>query len=261
MDHKAVNSLKRQVRKLPLSQYLREVYLFAIQKTTPSVYTRDLNDWSANFEMQDREDVIMGWDLMNEEEIISSLLNDLRPDDVFWDVGCATGVYTCFALNVLGDNGEIIGFEPDPLRRAKAIRNVDLNGGKNRFEAWDMALSNGQNTAIISENGKQLDLSHTKEGAGVETIQGDKLIKDNQVPSPNVIKLDIEGVEVDAIQGLKDALASDSCRIVYCEVHPEFLDDRGQSEQEVYSLLEEAGFEITPLHERINKTHFIRATK
>lgn len=60
-------------------------------------------------------------------------------------------------------------------------------------------------------------------------------------PVPQVMKIDVEGAEVRVIRGMERLLATNPPRVLYIEVHPEFLPLFGDSIEDLRTLLEDAG--------------------
>ena len=82
----------------------------------------------------------------------------------------------------------------------------------------------------------------------VATARGDDLIAAGVVPTPHVVKLDVEGHEASVLRGMGDALRHPAClRIVF--------EDAPDDQSEVKLLLRAAGFQVTPLERRQCEAH------
>ncbi len=73
--------------------------------------------------------------------------------------------------------------------------------------------------------------------------RGDSL--EAEIIRPTVVKIDVEGAELDVIQGMALALSRPECRAVFCEVHFSILEQNGSSLApiEIQSLLRQYGFD------------------
>lgn len=158
-----------------------------------------------------------------------------------------------------GTEGKVIAFEPLSTNRSRLLKNADLNNST--IDVRDLALSDecGSDTISVSEdkigaamgslvkgakNSKKIDIS-MKQG---ETVDA---------PPPSVIKIDVEGAELSVLNGMGNKL--DSCRVIYVEIHPEFLPDR-HSPDDVKKFLVNNGYSIEILSEREStNTYIIRA--
>lgn len=193
----------------------------------------------------------------NERAVVADLLASLEPDDVLHDVGAHVGFYSCFAGRAGAD---VVAFEPYPPN----VERLRANLARNEVAATvcELALSNergevgferpstdtpGWSRAAIATDGT--------DGATVSTANGDRLVTDGEVPAPTVVKLDVEGAEGRVIEGYRETLARDDCRLVYCEVHrPErhrqSVEDYGDSGEFVRSTLAELEFDVEVIHDR-----------
>jgi len=89
----------------------------------------------------------------------------------------------------------------------------------------------------------------------VEMMDGDSIPAQYDIPSPSIVKIDVEGAELEVLKGLSKLLSG--CRLIYCEVHPDRLDHFGADVDEVESFIESQGFECTRIGERKNE-YFLR---
>lgn len=205
-----------------------------------------------------------------ESSMLSDLLDELRPDDVLYDVGAFTGLYTCFAVNALPDEN-VVAFEPNPSNLERLRRNVAYNGSPRISET---VLSDASGT-VEFDNPTRARENWGARGsiapdAGGEAIRvdahaGDELVERGELPPPTVVKIDVEGAEVLVIEGMADVLASDRCRLVYCEVHRESDERRsvesyGSTPADVERRLESLGFATERLDDR-EAEFFLKGSK
>lgn len=80
--------------------------------------------------------------------------------------------------------------------------------------------------------------------AAVRVEPGDALIRRGRVPAPTVMKIDVEGFELDVLIGLAKSLTEPSLRFVGVEVHFALLAARGlrRAPREIEVHLRERGF-------------------
>jgi len=76
--------------------------------------------------------------------------------------------------------------------------------------------------------------------------RGDSLLLRGTIPTPNVIKIDTEGAELDVLNGLKVALSAPELRCLCIEVHFGILTDRGvvNAPKQIETLLVAGGFSL-----------------
>lgn len=211
---------------------------------------------------------------MFEDEILESLLSDIGHTDVFYDIGANMGIYSALVGDVLpGEN--IVAFEPHPSNAQRLRENLDRNGIQARVvekalsdEAGEVSLavaveshttSPGHNLVELNDSVKEYG-QNSAEKVTTEMLKGDDLIENEGLPSPTVLKVDVEGAELKVLRGLEGTLERDDCRLVYCEVHRNHLPKFGGAESELHEFLESCGFVIEQLNDHGSKYH-LRASK
>jgi FkbM family methyltransferase len=190
----------------------------------------------------------------SEKEELANFLGEIRADDVVYDIGANTGLYSLFAANECPD-GNVIAFEPYPPNLDLLKQDISRNGFEH-IEVIETALSNSVGTIGFSQpNESDIGYGSSAIGPGdnkdtieVPTTTGDQLIDDGEIPPPNVVKIDVEGAEPLVIDGLERALSAPSCRVVFCEVHlpgterRPSVEDFDSSATDIQNRFEEFGF-------------------
>lgn len=200
--------------------------------------------------------------LMEEFDVIESLLEEVTEDDIFYDIGANVGLYTCFIAQRVD---RTIAFEPHPKNLKRLKENVELNSLTN-VTARPEALSNVDEKAdlavtgasIAGEGTHSLGTGTEQNSVEVETVRGDAVI--GELPYPDVIKIDVEGAELNVLRGMENAL-SESCHLCYVEVHPDKITKYDGTAEEVSDLLTELGFEIEQIHERGGDEYFLKCRR
>ncbi len=193
-----------------------------------------------------------------EEKVKASLLAEVGEGDTVWDVGANVGLYTQMFSDWVGSRGRVVAFEPVPscferLRQETAeYDNVTaLNVGLSDVEATlPMHLDEdleGTTHTFVPERGS------TGNVVDLAVHPGDTLRQRDDLPVPNVLKVDVEGFELEALRGLDATLREPACRMVLCEVHFGVLEARGHKHgpREIQRYLRERGFStkwIDPSH-------------
>ncbi|MGB9986008.1 FkbM family methyltransferase [Salarchaeum japonicum] len=189
-----------------------------------------------------------------EEGIIRDVVEKTSPKDVFWDVGAHIGIYTCLVGSVL-DRGEVVAFEPNPTMRQRLNSNVAHNELSN-VTVLPHAVSDRDEKGEMA--GWEVQEGGDGTGDPVELVKGDSIAVENAIPNPTIVKIDIEGEEINALRGL-DRMLNESVRLVYVEVHP----DRIQGNPGVVEeLLVDAGFtDVQRFKETDGSIYHVRAVK
>ena len=161
------------------------------------------------------------------------LLGAIHAGDTVWDVGANVGLYAA----QFADRGaaNVVCFEPAPA--AVAALQARFNQGPQadkRVRIVPVALGSQRSTAAFTDDGtspdnKIVSPAATDGGATVEiqVYSGDEARAELALPTPNVVKIDVEGFELEVIQGLSQVLSSKTLRSVFVEVHFRLLHNRG----------------------------------
>jgi FkbM family methyltransferase len=192
-----------------------------------------------------------------EREVLSSTV---RTGDFAWDVGANGGGYSVRIARAAGHSGRVWAFEPAPnacevMRRRLAdegIANVEIVPVAlgERTATARMQLGPAPGGRIISNPGEtEVAPSQRLEAAStidVPIVSGDEYRLGHGLPVPNFIKIDVEGFEIEVLNGLRGTLAEDRCRAALCEVHFAQLEARGLrfGPMEVERRLQDGGFVV-----------------
>lgn len=185
-----------------------------------------------------------------EERFHSALMDGIQSGDTVWDIGANVGFYTEKFAEIVGTEGCVVAFEPAPGAAAKVVEIAERYPIVRLVQA---AVSESSGTAYfdVSSGGDSVT-NHLSGEAGegsedsvaVDVVSGDNYAKENGVP--NVIKIDVEGFEIEAIRGMQEMLKNTKLRAVYCEVHFGVLESRGMADApvEIEKRLRTAGFSV-----------------
>jgi FkbM family methyltransferase len=148
---------------------------------------------------------------ISETRLIQSLL---RPGMTFVDVGANIGYYTVVAARLVGPTGKVHSFEPHARIRAQLQENVSLNDYSNVVVHGEaMAETSGGVAFFVSAVDQNQGLSSILPGSGRQQAQPVPSITldDFMATHPtrvDLLKMDIEGAEVNVIRGGSRTLAA-----------------------------------------------------
>lgn len=130
----------------------------------------------------------------------------VRPGMVVYDLGANVGFYTLLAARLVGPAGLVVAFEPLARNLEYLRRHLALNGSDN-VTVIDAAVSDRVGCARLrGEHGASARLGADGEIA-VRTVTLDELVFGQGRRPPSVIKMDVEGAEVDVLRGAERTLA------------------------------------------------------
>lgn len=148
-----------------------------------------------------------------EPDVTSAIAGLLKPGDVFVDAGANNGFFSLIASHVVGPTGMVHSFEPNPEVFSRLKTNVSLNHLDN-IQPHNVALSDHEGIALLDmrfpEDGmaslvswRRKPIKRMNSASNVIEVPTQKL--DSAIANTPVclIKLDVEGSELSALQGAK----------------------------------------------------------
>jgi FkbM family methyltransferase len=171
----------------------------------------------------------------------------------FWDIGANVGTYTLYAA--LRPGVATLAFEPSPASYAALCRNIEANGSGERVQAFCVALSsrtqlghlnmsatspgNSFNSFESTEDcfGRPLRVTFKQSTIGFGVDDFRRLFG---VPPPNYLKIDVDGVEEQILDGAAETLTDPALRSVLIELE----DTNTPRNARIVERLERAGFAL-----------------
>ncbi len=183
-----------------------------------------------------------------EESFDKMMLKEIRPGDTVWDVGANTGYFTRGFAQIVGDTGSVIAFEPAPIPLEIARKETD--GLPNvSLESLALGAEDGFADFFLEENTStnSLFMKGTGLPTTVQVVAGDSYVSDHGGATPSSIKIDVEGFELEVLQGLDRTLSDPKLRAVFAEIHFQILRERGVPENpgKIVDLLRSKGFSVS----------------
>lgn len=148
---------------------------------------------------------------------------------------------------LVGPQGRVFAFEPDPGSHAQLLTNAKLNG-LDTIRPFTFALGDAEGEFRLRSNPNPASGVHRiaagDEGIPVRVRVGDAVREQEQLPIPNLLKIDVEGAEFRVLKGLRETLAHTECRAVVVEVHFAILANAGEPDTPIAicEYLTERGF-------------------
>jgi len=179
--------------------------------------------------------------------------NVIHPGMVVLDIGAFVGWYTLLAARRVGAHGRVYAFEPDPRNYELLSENLRLNRLGARVICLPKAVSDEAGLQpFFLHGGDQSRSSLIPSGGGqstmVETIVPDDFL--DQGMKIDVVKIDIEGGEIQALRGLSQTLAHSASRVkLFVECNPTSLQFAGESPQSLLAALRRLDFAIFMIDE------------
>lgn len=169
----------------------------------------------------------------------------LRQGDVVIDIGANIGTFAATAARTVGTTGSVHAYEAHPATFGLLWRTIEANGFAN-VSCHQLAVSDRQGTGFISDLGRKDDSNHIldggRKGIAVATTTISAIMEQENLNHVDLLKIDVEGLELAVLSGIGEHAANISC--VYVEVLPRTLARYGRTAAEVKDWLRRAGFEL-----------------
>jgi FkbM family methyltransferase len=161
----------------------------------------------------------------------------VRPEQTFLDIGAHIGYYSLAAARAMGCRGRVFSFEPSPVNFALLQENVRMNGLEDVVQPVHAALfrepseielylaehNSGDNRIYPSTPEEDTyvngHLSGARRVVKVPALKGDDFLTKQGVEKVDVIKLDVQGAEMDVLDGLTRTLESPEV-VIFTEFWP-----------------------------------------
>jgi FkbM family methyltransferase len=147
----------------------------------------------------------------------------LQPGMTFYDVGANVGFFSTIAARLSG--GVVVCFEP----LAENVEHIKHNAALNHFNnlvirSEALGCEDGDavfNVSAVNSWGKLATVGIPAQKVRDITVpirRLDTIVRESNIPQPGLIKIDVEGAEVDVLVGAKETLTS-SRPILLIELH------------------------------------------
>jgi len=162
-----------------------------------------------------------------DQDLLRFCKNHIKPDKVVWDIGANIGLFSVAAANVVGAEGKVFAFEPDPwlvqlLRKTaiiqpKSAAGIDVIplGVAGTCGLRQFGLANRSRATNFLEGYGQSNSGGAREWTTIYCIDLEWAYQN--LPPADVIKIDVEGAEIELLEAGRAALTKWQ-PIVYVEV-------------------------------------------
>ena len=180
--------------------------------------------------------------------------SSLRTGGTALDIGANVGCYAVMFGQRVAPDGHVFAFEPAPTAYRGLARHIALNDletlvtpvpvavsdhvGKGRLVTTGPIGTDHLAIATATETGPTTDVEVTTIDAFCE----------RQGIAPDLIKVDVEGVELAVLRGARRTIAaSQGTLALFVEMHPSRWPSLGTSKAELLAELAEQGLRVEPL--------------
>jgi len=169
---------------------------------------------------------------------VSVLKHFLHYGDLFLDVGAHIGFISCVVARFVGDSGFVYAVEPNPETYKILRENIRINNLEN-ISALEVALGAEVGKARIYNNADKAVASlirpkdfNEESGKKVTVTTIDTLMENRITRIPTLIKIDVEGFELEVLKGARNLLSSPEAPMLCVE----YEQNRG-NRSEIYKFI------------------------
>jgi len=152
----------------------------------------------------------------------------LKEGSVFYDLGANFGMFTLVGGKLVGSKGRVFCFEPHPTIAEVLLQNIKINELNNVHLIQKAASEKSGIASFIPQNNTMGHLvssinelptqyKHASSSFQVPTVSLDDFIQNN--PQPDVIKIDVEGAEINVLMGAQKLFTSKRQPVILIELH------------------------------------------
>lgn len=167
----------------------------------------------------------------------------IKKGDIVLDLGANIGYYSLLLAKLVGEDGKVYSFEPEPSNFALLKKNIKINNYKNIIPI-NKAVSNKDGKIKLYLNEKDFGMHSTSDfykdskSIEVESISLDSFFKDKD-KKVDFIKIDIEGAEGKAIKGMQGILKENGNIKILSEFNFLWSKKCGMNLKECFNILKD----------------------
>lgn len=154
---------------------------------------------------------------LHEFNDMSFVIHALRSGDLFVDVGANVGVYSILAGEI---GAQVISVEPVPNTFDTLKENIRLNGLEDQITTYNVGLASKAGELLFStQHGPRNRVINESESMPSMIIPVNRLEHLLQKAIPCVVKIDVEGYELEVVKGAHDVLSQPTLLAIILELN------------------------------------------
>ncbi|OGM13517.1 hypothetical protein A3A76_03675 [Candidatus Woesebacteria bacterium RIFCSPLOWO2_01_FULL_39_23] len=232
-----------------LLKFLSKIYRLLFFWKYPYIYSLNFDKAKIDFFITNRVDEFRIKKWGGEEGYVRYILSKLKPHDNLYIVGASVGFTSILASSRLLRGG-VIAFEPDAIVYKKFLDNIKINKIKN-IKTFKYALGERRTRKklfYVTDNNmsaSMINVRNFNKSTYVLVVPMDDLVEKEKLPYPTVVKIDVEGAEMNVLKGMKNVLKSKhKPRMMFIEIHKNYLKEFNSSEVDLVKYLKKMNYEL-----------------
>ncbi len=199
-----------------------------------------------------------------EPRMCQTLQHFLNPSRIFVDLGANEGYFSVIGAKLVGPSGKVIAIEPQKRLKAVLEKNFDLNQ-VNNVVLFDSCISNKRGTVKLyitpdtntGTTALYRFIKYPLPTVTIDTITLSDLFSLAGIDEVDLLKMDIESYEYEAIMGSQELFKKRCIKALALEIHPTLISKRGLDQDDINHFLSSCGYQ---LDKRFSKVWTVHAT-
>ncbi len=181
------------------------------------------------------------------DEVPLKLLANLCVNaDTLFDIGGNIGIIAMILAKKMKPGTTIYSFEPAPLSFKYLEDSARVQKGNARIIPVNYAVSNNNDKLYFTNDGNSctnhISAANEKGTISIDSVTIDAFCETNKVV-PQVMKIDIEGAEYWALEGMQKTLRNNDCTVLV-EIHQGYLESNGIDNHKFGKLIDTIGYKV-----------------
>jgi FkbM family methyltransferase len=189
-----------------------------------------------------------------EPEAAAYLSRQIKPGMTCFDLGANVGAYVLQLAHWSGPTGQVVAFEPNAGAREVLTRHIEWNGLAGRVVVVPQAVSSQPGENVLYAEGADGMSRLAEANRGLRGGAREVVVPVTSIDAwcsehnvwPDVLLLDIEGFEIEALRGARETIHRTK-PVIVVEMHPNVWHSSSTSRPEAEQLLSELCLRAVPL--------------
>ncbi len=163
------------------------------------------------------------------------------------DIGANIGLYSILLAELVGNEGKVFAFEPDPVLFQVALANSRQNGRDGVIKVQNLALGSRTERATLyrrpfnsGDNRLSASPAH-RDAVAVNVARLDDILSGEKI---DFIKMDVQGWEPEVLRGMQQTVINNPALTIYFEYWPEGLRKAGEALSSSLDILRQYEFTL-----------------
>jgi len=176
---------------------------------------------------------------------VSGLLNLVSPNITILDIGANIGFTALNMAKKSQPNGVVYAFEPDPFNFSQLKKNTSQN--KQNVLIQNVGLGSRTDQLKLEVNtfnnrgGNRINNAASANYSVIDIIRTDDFISTNKIEKVDLVKIDVEGFEMQVLLGADQMLKKDK-PVMFIELSDNNLREQGSTAKELIQHLTNLGY-------------------